>query len=175
MRQINLLPTDLRPTKKLSLAIKKAEKVFIGLLVIYIITLTSAYFADSLLTKKFQEFSDKKNELSNELKSLAKVETSTVYIRDRIEKYYKLTDKDIELTTLNLFEDSHQNFPPDAIITLVDISEKNINYSVSVTDVVSLTSILDGLSDSKLYKDINISSLGYQEGKGYSFFLTLTF
>src|SRR3972149_7285982 len=168
MRQINLLPTDLRPTKKLSLAIKKAEKVFIGLLVIYIITLTSAYFADSLLTKKFQEFSDKKNELSNELKSLAKVETSTVYIRDRIEKYYKLTDKDIELTTLNLFEDSHQNFPPDAIITLVDISEKNINYSVSVTDVVSLTSILDGLSDSKLYKDINISSLGYQEGKGYS-------
>lgn len=175
MHQINLLPSELKPDKKVGLIIKKAEKYFVVLLVIYLILLGSAYFLKESLNKSLIDYQAKKTESINELKGLVNVETSTVYIRDRADKYRKLKDKDIELTNLNLFETSHSVFPPDSKINKVEISENNISYDVSVTSLASFSRIINGIVESGLYKEITLSPITHKAEGGYEFNLKMDF
>lgn len=175
MRQINLLPSELKPSKQAGILIKKAEKNFILLLVVYLLVLGALFASERFLENKLNEVKDRKTVLSNELKSLVNVETATVYIRDRIEKYNSLTNKDIELTNLKNFEKSLSYFPGDASISSIDISENSITYSVSVNSLPSLSKFLDGLIRSELYKDATLSGLTYRLDQGYSFNLVMLF
>ncbi len=175
MRQINLLPSELKPSKQIGLLVKKAEKFFIILLVIYLIILGAGFSLKYFYDKKLSEYNERKSVLSNELKSLVNVETATVYIRDRVEKYKKLSNKDIELTNLKLFEESHSYFPADSMISSIQIAENNISYSVSVTNLYSLSRFLEGLIESGLYKEVVLSGLSYTADKGYSFNLAMSF
>lgn len=175
MRQINLLPSELKPSKQANILVKKAEKTFILLLVVYLILLGAAFAAERFLVSKLNEVKERKTVLSNELKSLVNVETATVYIRDRIEKYNTLTDKDIELTNLINFEKSLSYFPSDVLISSIEISENSITYSVSVNNLPSLSKFLDGLIRSELYKDAVLSGLAYRLDQGYSFDLVMSF
>lgn len=175
MRQINLLPSELKPSKQVSILVKKNEKYFIVLLIIYLVLVGGAYFSNNYLNTKLKESQDKKTLLSNELKSLANVETSTVYIRDRVEKYDTLSNKDIELQNLKYFDESYSFFPPDSVVTTIDIVENKITYSVSVTNLASLSSLLENLAKSGFYKEIYLSALSYSQGGGYSFNLLLSF
>ncbi len=175
MRQINLLPSELKPSKQAGLLVKKAEKLFVILLIIYLIMLGTAFVSKNYLTKKLSEVRDQKSVLSNELKSMVNIETSTVYIRDRIEKYKTLSDKDIELANLRFFEDSHSYFPIDSEIKSVDITENNILYSVSVANISSFSYLIHGLMESGIYKEILLSGLSYGKDEGYSFDLVMSF
>lgn len=175
MRQINLLPPELKPSKQASVLIKKAEKFFIGLLLVYLFLMGAAFAYKQYLDKDLGEYKDKKSVLSNELKSLVNVETSTVYIRDRVGKYKALSNRDIEFTNLKLFESSHQYFAPDSKITLIDISENNISYAVSVTNLASFSRLLEGLVKSGLYKEIALIGLTHAEDGSYKFGLTMSF
>jgi hypothetical protein len=175
MRQINLLPSELKPSKQVSLVVKKAEKFFVGLLIIYLIMLGTAYVSKIYLDKKLNEGKERKSVLSNELKSLANVESSTVYIRDRVEKYNSLLNKDIELQNLKYFDKSYSFFPSDSKVRSIGIEENNISYSVSVTNLASFSHLLDSLVKSNLYKEIVLSDISYKENEGYLFNLIMSF
>lgn len=175
MRQINLLPPELKPSKQASELIKKAEKFFISLLLVYLFLMGASFAYQQYLNKDLDGYKDKKSVLSNELKSLVNVETSTVYIRDRVSKYKTLSNRDIELTNLKLFENSHQYFSPDSKISLINISENNISYSVSVTNLASFSHLLEGLVKSGVYKEITLMGLTRLDDGSYKFSLTMTF
>lgn len=175
MRQINLLPSELKPSKQADLVIKKAEKLFIGLLIAYLIILGAAYTSENYLNRKLNNFKDRKTVLSNELKSLANVESSTVYIRDRVEKYNLLSNKDIEFQNLMNFEKSQLFFPPDSKVSTIGIEENSISYQVSITNIESFSNLLDSLVKSSIYKEIFLSAISYKENVGYSFGLTMSF
>jgi len=175
MRQVNLLPSELKPSKQVGLQIRKAEKLFISLLILYLIMLGTSFISKNFLATKLKEAMDRKSILSNELKSLVNIETSTVYIRDRIEKYNTLSDKNIELTNLKLFEDSYSYFPLDAQTESINILENNISYNISVTNISSFSHLINGLKGSGIYKEILLSGLTYRIDKGYSFSLVMSF
>jgi hypothetical protein len=175
MRQINLLPPELKPSKQAGILIKKAEKFFISLLLVYLFLMGAAFAYKQYLDKGLGEYKDKKSVLSNELKSLVNVETSTVFIRDRVGKYKTLSNRDIELTNLKLFESSHQYFASDSKITSIDISENNISYAASVTNLASFSRLLDSLVKSSLYKEVALIGLTRSEDGSYKFGLTMSF
>ncbi len=175
MRQINLLPPELKPSKQVGLLLKKAEKFFIGILLVYLFLMGAAFAYKQYLDKDLVQYKNKKTMLSNELKSLVNVETSTVYIRDRVQKYKMLSNKDVEQTNLKLFEEAHQYFPTDAKITLIDISENNISYSVTVANLASFSRLITGLTQSDLYKEITIAGLTLSEDGSYKFSLVMSF
>lgn len=175
MRQINLLPNELKPNKRADLAIKKTEKLFITVLIIYVVLAGTALGAKYYLDGKLKKLQAEKQNLSAELKSLTSIETSTVYIRDRVEKFKTLENKDIERLNLDNFNKSYSLFPADANIQNIQISENSITYSVNVQSTPSFSSILKKLAESGLYKNIMLSAVTYSQDKGYSFNFSMTF
>lgn len=175
MRQINLLPTELKPDKMRGVALKKAEKVFIAVLITYLIAVGASVGALYFFRNKLQILEQQKTSLSSELNSLAAVETSTVYIRDRVEKYNKLEGKDVEKVNLEKFEKVFLNLPSTATVSNVNILENTVTYSVSVPTTDAFSLLLSKLIESEEYKNITLMGLGYSQDKGYSFQLSIDF
>jgi len=175
MRQINLLPTEFRPGRQVNLAVKKAERVILALLGIYIIVAVAALAATYYLGKKLKTINVEKQALSAELKGLPSVENSTVYIRDRVTKYKLMENKDIEMKNYGKFNESLAFLPADAKITDVSISGNSVTYSVGVGSVQSFSYVLKQLADSQIYKDILVSGISYRQNEGYVFNLAMSF
>lgn len=175
MRQINLLPQELKPNKRVGILVRKAEKYFIASILIYVLLLVSVFVAKNYLNNKLEELVDKKSELSGELKSLVAVETSSVYIRDRVAKYVLIKDRNIEKTNVDNFEKIMSFLPTDASVKSVEIKDRNIAFQISIKENYQLTKFLNDIVSLNIYKQINIQNLSYVEETGYSLDLQLTF
>ena len=175
MRQINLLPSDLKPGKKVKLAVKRGEKYFISVVIIYLILLSGSVFYIFRLDKTQKSLVAEKNSLSSEVKSLSNVETSTVYIRDRVDKYTTITDKDIELNNLDRFERLSSQLLPSIELSDAKISDNEATFSVVAVNTFSLTYFVNKIIEMDLYKNIYLSDISYTKGKGYIFNVSINF
>ena len=175
MRQINLIPYESRPDRKVSLAVNKSEKILIILLLVYALIAGAALGATYYLKSKLNKLTQEKQSLSADLTSLSSVENSTVYVRDRVSKYNQLGDINIAMKNYADFNKTFNVFPSDAKVDTVSIKDNAITYKVNVNGVQSFSDVLNRLVDSQIYKDISLSGITYNDGEGYSFILSMNF
>lgn len=175
MRQINLLPTELKPSRKLSLAFKRVEKYFIFFIAVYLLLIAASIGSIYYLNNKLKDLQVEKTSLSSELKSLTSVETSTVYIRDRVQKYLEIKDKDIEKEGLDLIRGIIPNLPANVNMSDFSITENHISFSASSADSYGLSKFLEMITNSDKFSDASILGLSYTKDEGYSFSVSLNF
>ena len=174
MRQINLLPAEFKPGRKISDAVKKLEKPFIFFLVIYLISLGGSIAFSKYIQNKFDELNSQKRSLSEELKSLTEIESATVYIRDRVEKYKSIPQRDTEMKTLEDFDHLYSVLPEESSVGAVNISNNTAVFSVALPNTPVFIEFLDILTSSEIYKDALLTSLSFSQDRGYQFNLALT-
>ncbi len=175
MRQINLLPHELKPDKKLGIAVKKVQKYLIAVIIMYIIAISGYFISLEYLKGNKEKRDTQKTMLSSQIKSLTAVETSAVAIRDRAQKYSKLQNRNIEKTGLLYFEDIYKFLPASTFVDGVRIAENELSFNASVSDTVSLLYIFDAFSEYSEFKKITISEISYNPEGGYSFFVSAVY
>ena len=175
MRQINLLPDELKPSKNFATGIKKLEKYFVVVLLLYILALGVSIGSIYFLNQKADELLLKKQSLSSELKSLTDIETSSVYIRDRVDKFKTLPERDTENFTLSNFDKVYNLLPDSTQIRDVIINKNNITFAVSVGNINLFSELLEKIMDFGIYKEIKMSGLTFTSDRGYTFNLDMTF
>lgn len=169
MRQINLLPNELKPSRKFSIALKRAGKVFMVFLLVYFLVVGASYGFIYYLSSTFKNLQTKKISLSSELKSLTSVETSTVYVRDRIEKFNQLEERNVEKTGLEIIDEIIKNIPANTNISNINISENNLSFSVAASDISGLSKMIEIIENSGKFTDVSLVGLSYDKERKYSF------
>src|SRR4030042_5896775 len=96
MRQINLLPSEIKPSKQFGIAVKKAAKNLVVFFIIYLFLLSASIGLVYYFNGKIKELAETKANLSAQIKSLSNIETSTINIRDRVVKLERIQGRDLE-------------------------------------------------------------------------------
>jgi len=175
MRQINLLPSDQKPGKKVWQILKKYEKYFVILVILYITFVSVSVYYILELGKEQKELTREKSALSSEIKSLSNIESSTVYIRDRVNKYRNIPGRGVELDNLNRLEQLNLILTPSIVMENIEILDNSLKFDVEIKDTQNLVYFLNKIVEANLYKNITLSTIAYSENVGYKFGLNLDF
>lgn len=175
MRQINLLPEESKPQKRVKVAFKRTEKFLLMFLAVYLLLVGISSAVIYFYNNKLTELQNEKTVLSEELKSLTKVETSLVYIRDRVEKFNTLTDKDRELTGLQMLNDIDAALVGEDSLSDILVSDSSVTFAVNVASSGSFSNAIGVMSQLPGAKSLLLTSISYKEDGGYSFGVELNY
>jgi len=175
MRQINLLPSELKPSKQFGIALRKAIKYLVVFFVFYLLLLSAGIGTIYYFNARLKDLTESKATLSAQIKSLSNVQTSVINIRDRVNKLESINVRDLEITGLSDIGELYKTFPVTSKITDVTFSDNAVSFSVSAPDTAVLIYIMDKLTTAGFYKEITLSDVTYKKETGYVFYLSAVF
>lgn len=168
MKDINLLPEELKPK---SYAIKLSKNLrrysFLGL-IIFVIALMVMGGIQIALTIRQRSLDNKKNTLESQIKALEATEQKLVLVKDRLGKIEKILSTDETSTSVDAFSLFANNLPEGVSIESVSIDKKSAIVSLK-TDSSQNLSRLFGVISSIGYKKVILTSFSYNIDTGYKF------
>jgi hypothetical protein len=175
MRQINLLPSELKPSKQFGIALRKAIKYIVVFIIFYSVLVSAGMGTVYYFSGRLKDLTENKATLSSQIKSLSNVQTSVINIRDRVSKLEKIDNRDIEIAGLSDVGELYNIFPVTSKITNVTVSDNVVSFSISAPDTAVLMYVMDKLTTAGFFKKITLSDIIYKKETGYVFFLTAVF
>ena len=175
MRQINLLPSELKPSKQFGIALRKSIKYLVIFFILYLVFASAAIGTIYYFDGKLKELTESKATLSAQVKSLSNVQTSVINIRDRVSKLETIKGRDFEITGLSDMSILYKNLPVNSKITDITISGKSVSFTVSAPDTALFIYIMDKLVTSELFNDMIVSGINYTKDVGYMFYISAIF
>lgn len=164
---LNLLPQDLAVKGGVVKVVNIFDKLIMTALaafLIFALGLVAFFIASSLELKNLNSSVEN---LKAQLAALSVTEQRVVLLKDRLAKIkslgsYTSSDKDVENLIFLLGD-----LPSNSLLGNVSVEPGKIDFSLGFSDSESLGKFLGGLSENKKYKNVLISSLGFNPVSGH--------
>ncbi|MGB6838664.1 MAG: hypothetical protein WBD86_00925 [Microgenomates group bacterium] len=174
MPAINLLPTDLSPKSavaKVSNILKRLN--IIGLVFLIISAITLIVFV-ILTSFQIRSSTSRQEQLKTSIKSLEQTEQRFVLVKNRIENAKKVLGKETSVEGVENLSSFFTNLPEGVVIREVQISTAKTELSLVAGTSSGLTQILAMLITDDYYKEVKLSSFGFNRNVGYILSLDLS-
>jgi len=165
MRDINLLPQELKPKGyaiKLSRSLRKIGVVF---LVVFLIVSIFAAGSFAILSIRIRDSNNRQSKLKTEIRAQEQTEQKLILVQDRISKVTSILSSGDSREEVGVLKDVISILPPEMAITKVNLTDSKAEITVFATSSLYLTRFLAQVINSN-YQNIELVSFSYRDALG---------
>jgi hypothetical protein len=167
MKDINLLPEELKPSSSVIKLSANLKKIALLGVVILFISLTLSLGAYLFFSQRVSSTLTEQENIKVQIKTMEKTEQRLVLVKDRLGKIgsvYRSPRANDEVEKLNTVSSL---FPENTFVEEVDLNENNANVAISSATLDNVTIYLASVISSGNYTKVNLESLEFDPEKGY--------
>lgn len=173
MREINLIPSDFVPSKRLTKILKKVRSVLLVALTILIVGSVASLVVVKLLNNKEDGLKSEQSDLETQIEALKETETKLVLIEDRLTKIKSIQDSDIISPKIEKYQKLINGIPDNAIVTDLKIDDMESQTSFFAPDLDTVTKLLAKVLSDDDYTQVVLTDFSFTSSTGYSLSLGL--
>jgi hypothetical protein len=166
MFDINLLPTNLVPDKKLLNTVRNLTLVNIVASIILIAFSVLVLGLIMLNTSTLSQMEKSKNTLTDSIKSMQAVEQQYSLVKDRVGNIVKIVSQPDAQVVLKLFKEGYLDQGLTVSGKLGFVAGKT-ELAITLPDLASLTAVLSNLKVNIAYKNMTVDKISFDPVKGY--------
>ncbi|MCH7730463.1 hypothetical protein IID21_02915 [Patescibacteria group bacterium] len=165
--KFNLLPADLAPKEsiiKLSNNLKKISVIGYSLFIVAGLASAAFFF---YLSNEVSKASSTTEQYKQSISSLEKTEQKLILIRDRVEKAEKILKTSPTEKRIDSLKVLSASFPDEITFTNVEIFPDRLDLTILASNSQALKEGMAELTDSGLFKKVEMISFGLNPKSGY--------
>lgn len=167
MRDINLLPVDLSPSRKVYKLAAVVKRVDMILLAVFLVVLVLGIGLVEYFKSQINSSVARQQVLTTNIQNLQSTEQKVFLIKDRVEKIqtvFNMPDRVAEFENINTVLN---NLPDNVSVYSVAIDSSRTEFSVLSQDSLSMARFLDSLVASGYYKNFTLNGFVFSPDRGY--------
>lgn len=174
MSALNLLPTELTPNPSVIRLTGIVKKLSTALAVILVFFLLGVVVLFILNTVKIKKLTAQETSLKSSVQALEKTEKQLVLVRDRIIKVKNVWGRDSAYANADAVGTLVAQNVGIVAFSSLDVTAKKVGLQVASPTSSGIAKFLSGLVAADLFKSVNMKSLSFSPGSGYSLDLELS-
>lgn len=170
---LNLLPQNLQVSKGLDGVLKTTKALGVILIVTFIVFAIGAagYFIYSKIT--LNNLQTNIEQLKSQVKAQESSEQQLVLLKDRLAKISSVRSAPNSSKNITGLDSLFTNVSPQSSANQIDVSSQKINITMMIRSNEDLVTFIQNLKNTKLFKTVTLTSLGYTTNLGYSMIVNL--
>ncbi|OGM13695.1 hypothetical protein A3A76_02625 [Candidatus Woesebacteria bacterium RIFCSPLOWO2_01_FULL_39_23] len=172
-RNINLLPLEFVPNKKLVRMGAALKKLAIISYIFFFLAAGSIAYALYRYDKHIKELRNNRNTLEAELDNLKKTETKIVYLKDRADKAQKVIDANTTRSSIVTFSEFDNHIPPGILISDMAFRGSRATFKVAAENSGSLSQMVQYVIGTTVFKAIILGDIKLGENGKYTTTITV--
>jgi len=171
--KLNLLPADLAPKEsviKLSNNLKKISVIGYSLFIIVGLASTAFFF---YLSNEVSRVSSTTEQYKQSISSLEKTEQRLILVRDRVGKAKEVLKASPTEKRIDSLKSLSASFPDEITFANVEIFPDRLDLTILASNSQALKEGMAELTDSGLFKKVEMISFGLNPKSGYLVTLTV--
>lgn len=170
--KINLLPTEMKvsgTTAQVLRIIRTLGVIALAGFLIFSLGI-GAFFAISSID--LNNLNSTNESLKSQIDSLSATESQQFILKDRLDKIQLAENSPSALKNLKAFEPYVANVPA-ATVNQLEVDSANISAVINIRSNTDLGSFVEALSTSDAFKQVTVSSFGFNPTSGYTITLSI--
>lgn len=168
MNEINLLPQELKPDRRVMGLANNLKKIsFLGAF-IFLLAVTLALATYLLFQQRTTSSLANQEKLKNQIEAMEETEQRLVLVKDRLTKISSIRQKGDSNDEVVKLVDVSSLFPEGVKMSLVELAPDNAVIAVSSENLSQITSYLAAVISNGNFERINLVSLEFNPDTGYS-------
>jgi len=166
MVEVNLLPSELAPKKSIVDIAKKLKKISTVGFIVFVVYVLSTVGILFIFSNRLNKLVQEENELKTSIKALEQTEQRLVLIKDRLDKASYAYSLPSSWGNLFDFKALVSEFPEGISWDKVSIKPKDLEFSVTTPNSISMSRLIEGLVKNELYTKVVLKGLNYDSFSG---------
>lgn len=171
---LNLLPPELAVSKSLGRVLKTLRALGVISIAVFLVFAVGLGIFFIISTISLGNLNSSISQHESQISAQESSEQQIIILKDRIAKISQAKSTPSALKTVTNFDTLLTNLSPDSTISQFNADSSKADISMGFKSNPDLTSFLQAVTTSKLFKSVILSSFGYGPNQGYSVGVTLT-
>lgn len=174
MRQINLLPNELRTTGKiLNLSNNLRTLLVVALIAVVVGAGGSVYYITRIKSELDRDL-NKQKALEAQIQNLEAAEQRLVLVKDRVARAKEIAASDDTSAEAASFRDIYPRAVDNQlVISDLELSLKDLKVTLDGQNSTGIAQFIDGILSQNLFSGMQLENLDFNETSGYSLSLKL--
>ncbi len=167
MADVNLLPREMVPDKRVQSAVDKVKSLAFFLLTVAVIALIGGGVFYYILNQRFNTAFTQTEQLKEDIKAMVRTEQQLVLFKDRLNKVTKVKTSPSAYEELDILKDVYTSLPEETALNASKLTETKAEIAISHVGSSALSQILSRLVTTNQYSKTELQQFSYDNERGY--------